>query len=120
MTTLIVEREPEVERVECTEEHLVVHLVDGRTLLVPLEWYPRLLYGTPEERAHHELLGDGYAIHWTDLDEDIGVEGLVAGRRSGESTHSFEQWKQEMQRRRNDPTPRPWGKSLSPGLEGKD
>lgn len=93
MTTLIVEQEPEAATVECTDEHLVVHLRDGRTLLIPLAWYPRLLHASPKERANHQIFGDGYSIHWPDLDEDIGVEGLVAGRRSGESTSSFERWR---------------------------
>lgn len=67
-------------------------LIDGRTLIVPLSWYPRLMYANGEERQNWQLLGDGYAIEWIDLDEHIGVEGLLAGRQSGESNHSFERW----------------------------
>ncbi|NJM60627.1 MAG: DUF2442 domain-containing protein [Oscillatoriales cyanobacterium RU_3_3] len=70
----------------------IVDLIDGRTLIVPLSWYPRLMYANGEERQNWQLLGDGYAIEWIDLDEHIGVEGLLAGRQSGESNHSFERW----------------------------
>lgn len=73
---------------------LTVDLMDGRTLHVPLNWYPRLVHGTTAERAHWQLLGNGYATEWPDLDEHIGVEGLLAGRRSGESKQSLERWLQ--------------------------
>jgi hypothetical protein len=69
-----------------------VGLADGRPLLVPLAWYPRLAHATADERRHWQLLGDGYAIEWPDLDEHIGVEGLLAGRRSGESERSLQRW----------------------------
>ena len=61
------------------EQNFWVSLEDGRTVGVPLEWYPRLLNGTPEARADYELSPRG--IHWDSLDEDISVEGLLAGRR---------------------------------------
>jgi hypothetical protein len=76
--------------VTVTDEKLTVDLADGRSIVVPLEWYPRLLYGSPEERRNWQLLGDGYAIEWPGLDEHIGIEGLLAGRRSGESKKSLE------------------------------
>jgi hypothetical protein len=79
-------------RVSVTEDSLVVDLVDGRTLSVPLAWYPRLLHGTPQERANWRLIGRGEGIHWPDLDEDLSVEGLLAGRPSGESQRSFACW----------------------------
>ena len=61
---------------------------DGRTLAVPLVWYPRLAYGTPSQRSRWRLIGRGEGIHWPDLDDDVSVEGLLAGRPSGESrTH---------------------------------
>jgi len=60
--------------------------MDGRTIIAPLVWYPRLWHGTPEERNNFEIIGDGSIIHWPDLDEDLSVAGLLAGRRSGEST----------------------------------
>ena len=67
-------------------------LVDGRTVTVPLAWYPRLWYGNAEERSHFELIGDGHYIHWPDLDEDLTVAGILAGRRSGESAASLKEW----------------------------
>ena len=82
----------EAQRVEITEDALVVELVDGRTLTVPLAWYPRLAHGRPAERANWRLIGRGEGIHWPDLDEDISVEGLLAGRRSGESQASLTRW----------------------------
>lgn len=75
-----------------TDTKLVVELEDGRSLAIPLEWYPRLLHGTAEERQTYQLLGDGYAIEWPELDEHIGIEGLLAGRRSSESQTSLEKW----------------------------
>lgn len=92
MTTLVLETEPIAMHVTVTEDKLIVDLADGRSLGVPLAWYPRLVHGTPAERQHWELLGDGYAIEWPELDEHIGVEGLLAGRRSGESPQSFKRW----------------------------
>jgi Protein of unknown function (DUF2442) len=92
MTTLVLEREPRGVRVEPREDHLAVTFDDGRVLSVPLEWYPRLLHGTDAERRNCELFGDGTAIEWPDLDEHISVEGLLAGRRSGECAASFERW----------------------------
>lgn len=78
--------------VRVTDDALVVDLSDGRTLSVPLVWYPRLMHGTAAERAHWRLIGNGEGVHWPDLDEDIGVEGLLAGRPSGESQHSLKRW----------------------------
>jgi hypothetical protein len=72
--------------------------VDGRTLTVPLAWYPRLAHGRPEERANWRLIGRGEGIHWPDLDEDISVDGLLAGRRSGESQASLARWLAERPR----------------------
>jgi hypothetical protein len=80
------------------EEKLIVTLDDGRSISVPLEWYPRLLHASPKERKNWHLLGDGYAIEWPDLDEHIGIEGLLAGRRSGESRKSFARWLAARQR----------------------
>ena len=75
-----------------TEDTLAVELSDGRTISVPLAWYPRLVHAMPQERDNWELIGDGQGIHWPDLDEDISIEGLLAGRKSGESHRSFQQW----------------------------
>ena len=66
-----------------TADTLSVDLADGRTISVPLTWFPRLLHGTPEERNHFELGRNG--VHWPDLDEDIPVAGLLNGEKSGES-----------------------------------
>lgn len=92
MTTLVLETEPLAAQIRTTDERLIVDLVDGRSLVVPLSWYPRLLHASQEERQNWELLGDGYAIEWVDLDEHIGIEGLLAGRQSGGSHQSFERW----------------------------
>jgi hypothetical protein len=92
MTTLVLQSEPIVQYVTCTTEKLIVDLADGRSLSIPLEWYPRLLHASPIERQNWKILGDGYAIEWVDLDEHIGIEGLLAGKRSGESQRSFERW----------------------------
>lgn len=79
-------------RVRFTPGHLVVEMADGRVLWVPLDWYPRLLHGTPQERERCEIIAGGEGIHWPDLDEDLSVEGLLAGRRSGESATSLDRW----------------------------
>jgi len=92
MITLQLDTEPRIARVEVTADRLCVDLTDGRVISTPLEWYPRLAHGTPQERARYELSGGGYGIHWPDLDEDLNVEGLLAGRRSGESERSFRRW----------------------------
>jgi hypothetical protein len=76
--------------IRVTDETLVLDLVDGRTLSAPLTWYPRLLNGTPAERSNHRLIGSGEGVHWPDLDEDISVEGILAGRASGESPSSLQ------------------------------
>jgi hypothetical protein len=81
-----------VENVIINEETLTVELSDGRSLSVPLAWYPRLACATSEERRNWRLIGKGHGIHWEDLDEDISVEGLLAGRPSGESQASFKKW----------------------------
>ncbi len=90
--TMVLEKEPAVTNVQVTPEKLIVDLIDGRSIVVPLEWYPRLVHATQNERNHWQILGEGYAIEWPDLDEHIGVEGLLVGRRSGESKKSFERW----------------------------
>src|SRR3954451_19249877 len=78
--------------VALSEDTLAVDLVDGRTVSVPIVWYPRLLHGASEERDHWRLIGGGEGIHWPELDEDISVENLLAGKRSGESQLSFKRW----------------------------
>ncbi len=98
MTTLALETEPTAVNVTVTEDELMVDLVDGRRMIVPLAWYPRLMYATAAERQNFQLLGDGYAIEFPDLDEHIGIEGLLAGRHSGESQKSLEKWLNERKR----------------------
>lgn len=93
MTISAIELEiPDATHVLITEDTLKVELNDGRTISVPLEWFPRLVHGTPEERNNWRLIGRGQGIHWADLDEDISVEGLLAGKPSGESQLSFKKW----------------------------
>ncbi|MBN1610223.1 MAG: DUF2442 domain-containing protein [Polyangiaceae bacterium] len=78
--------------VSVTDDTLAVDLVDGRTVSAPLAWYPRLAHGTPTERAEWRLIGRGEGVHWPQLDEDVSVEALLAGRGSGESQASLERW----------------------------
>jgi len=92
MTTLILEVDPIAIDVTVTDQKLIVNLEDGRSITIPLAWYTRMWHGTPAERQNYQLLGDGYAIEWADLDEHIGVEGLIAGRRSSESEQSLARW----------------------------
>ena len=95
MTTLALETEPTAVNVTVSEDELMVDLLDGRRIIVPLAWYPRLMYATASERQNFQLLGEGYAIEFPDLDEHIGVEGILAGRHSGESRKSLEKWLNE-------------------------
>ena len=78
--------------VSLTEDALSVDLSDGRTIFVPLSWFPRLLHATKEERKNWRVIANGHGIHWEDIDEDISVEGLLAGKPSGESQASFKRW----------------------------
>jgi hypothetical protein len=78
--------------VSVTDDTLSVDLEDGRTISVPIGWYPRLAHGKPMERDNFEISGGGYGLHWPDLDEDIGVEGLILGKRSTEGAASFSKW----------------------------
>lgn len=93
MSTLTIELEQaRTVKADVTDDTLSVDLADGRTISVPLSWYPRLLHGTNEERQQWRLIGGGEGIHWESLDEDISVEGLLAGRASGESEKSLKRW----------------------------
>ena len=65
--------------VRCDEHSLIVDLMDGRTISVPLAWYPRLLHAAPEQRAKWELAGAGFGIHWPEIDEDLSTDGLLRG-----------------------------------------
>lgn len=83
---------PLATRVAVTDDTLTVDLSDGRTLSVPLAWYPRLLHATSQERGNWKLVARGEGMHWPDVDEDISVDSLLAGRPSGESAASLQRW----------------------------
>ncbi|MDT8397308.1 MAG: DUF2442 domain-containing protein [Pseudomonadales bacterium] len=83
---------PDIADVSLADGTLSVALSDGRRISVPLEWFPRLVHGTLSERGNWRIIGHGLGIHWEELDEDISVEGLLAGRASGESQASFKKW----------------------------
>ena len=74
------------------EDTLTVDLSDGRTIRVPLSWFPRLAHGTAAQRGNWRLVGGGEGIHWPDLDEDLSVASLLAGRKSGETPESLRRW----------------------------
>lgn len=90
MSTLTAEAR--AQNVAVTDDTLAGDLSDGRTISVPLAWYPRLLHASAEERNNWRLIGDKEGIHWPDLDEDVSVENLLAGKPSGESQSSFKRW----------------------------
>lgn len=92
MSTLTLEQDVVAVDLKVTEAELIVKLADGRSLTVPLTWFPRLMHGSNAERQNWEIFGEGSAIEWPDLDEHIGVEGLLAGRRSSESEKSIARW----------------------------
>lgn len=83
---------PTAETVEVTEDTLRVELSDGRMISVPTGWFPRLAHATARERKEWRLVGRGEGIHWPLIDEDISVDGLLAGSPSGESQRSFKKW----------------------------
>ena len=95
---------PRAINVTVTEDTLSVDLEDRRTISVPIGWYPRLAHGTPAERLNYQISGAGYGIHWPDLDEDIGIEGLLFGKSSTESSASFERWLQQRGQRQQPST----------------
>lgn len=93
MSTSPIEHWPALaQAVTVSDDTFTVDLVDGRSISVPLEWYPRLVHGSVAERNNWRIIGRGEGIHWPDLDEDISVENLLGGARSGESQRSFKQW----------------------------
>ena len=85
-------RIPEALNASLTDDTLSVDLSDGRSISVPIAWFPRLLHASEQERNNWRFIGRGNGIHWDDIDEDISVEGLLAGRPSGESQESFKKW----------------------------
>ena len=78
--------------VRFSDDDFTVDLSDGRTITIPLAWFPRLFHGTPAERANWRWIGRGIGVHWPELDEDIAVEDLVLGRPSGEGQESLRRW----------------------------
>jgi len=92
---------PYAEAVKVTDDTLTVDLSDGRTISVPLSWFPRLTHANNKERNNWRLIGKGHGIHWEDIDEDISIEGLLAGRPSGESQKSFKKWLEKRQSQRS-------------------
>ena len=93
MTTLTIDiRLSKAESVDVTNDELIVALKDGRTVSMPLAWYPRLLHATETERKNWRLIGGGEGIHWESLDEDISVEHILAGIPSNESQKSLQRW----------------------------
>ena len=93
MNTLVIDiQDLSAREIEVTEDTLVVALMDGRVISVPLAWFPRLWYGTPEERKNFEIIGDGLYVHWAELDEDLSISGILAGRRSRENPESLKSW----------------------------
>ena len=79
MTTSDIKPGEGVKDVHVTEDTLSVDLIDGRTITVPLVWYPKLLHATPGQRTNWQICGGGYGIHWPDIDEDLSTEGLLRG-----------------------------------------
>ncbi len=104
MTSLMVEllEIPQAQNVVVTDDALTVDLSDGRTISVPLAWYPRLLNGTPIERNNWRFIGENEGMHWPELDEYISVKNIILGKPSGESQKSFQRWLEE--RKKSDRT----------------
>jgi hypothetical protein len=93
MTTFPIDaRKPFAAQVDVSEDSLTVHLVDGRVLSVPIDWYPRLAAASRTERENWRIIGRGEGIHWVDVDEDIRVDSLLLGQGSGESQSSLQNW----------------------------
>jgi hypothetical protein len=76
-TSISVDRDPRAQNIEFTEDAFVVHLDDGRSLSVPLEWFPKLRDASPQQRSEWRLIGRGKGVHWEELDEDISIQGLL-------------------------------------------
>ena len=96
MSSSIIElREARAEHVQVEADALVIELADGRTLAVPLSWYPRLLHGSRSEQGNWRLVGGGTGIHWPELEEDISVRGLLEGQPSRERPESLKRWLQK-------------------------
>jgi Protein of unknown function (DUF2442) len=90
MSTLAIRADERVKDVRFTDELITVDLMDGRTIAVPLVWYPRLLNATPEQRSHWEPCGGGYGLHWEELDEDLSTEGMLRGAPAPKASSSYQ------------------------------
>ena len=91
MTSSTASHDPRAHRVQIEHDELIVELVDGRSVSVPLTWFPRLLHATPAQQKKWELLGDGEGIHWTEIDEDLSVVGLLRGTPAPGATSAVQQ-----------------------------
>ncbi len=91
-------KEPKIQDVMTTDDHLTVSFDDGRIVSLPLKWYPRLHRAKPQQRRHWELIGRGYGVHWPDVDEDLSAEGLLKGSPAREYLRSLERTKNEKRR----------------------
>ncbi len=101
MTTLVPDiRLAQILNVQTTSDTLTVDLSDGRTISVPLNWYPRLVQATRAERVNWRLIGQGEGVHWADLDEDISAANLIFGQPSGESQASLQKWQETRKKRK--------------------
>ena len=90
--SILIKKEFKAVNVVISEDSLAIDLNDGRTISAPLSWYPRLYHGTIEERSKWEIIGNGTGIHWPELDEDLSLEGILAGRPSMENASSLKKW----------------------------
>lgn len=88
-------KEAHAQKVSVSNDSLQIDLTDGRTIIAPLMWYPRLWHGSSEERNTYQIIGNGEYIHWPELDEDLTVAGVLAGHRSTESMKSLKKWLDE-------------------------
>jgi hypothetical protein len=91
---------PTIDEVQVSDDSLEVALSDGRTISVPIAWYPRLLHASPPDRQSYRLIGRGHGIHWAELDEDISLENMLQGSPSGESAKSFSDWLESYRQRK--------------------
>ncbi len=93
MSSLVLEiQEARAQHILVSEDSLQIDLTDGRSIIAPLMWYPRLWHGSPAERSNYQIIGDGEYIHWPELDEDLTVSGVLAGYRSAENPKSLKKW----------------------------
>ena len=97
------EAPPEPVAATVSDDSVRIDLADGRTISVPLSWFPRLQHGTPAERANFELLAGG--VYWPDLNADVSVAGVLNGEKSGESSRSLRRWLQYRDRGEREPIP---------------